>query len=1122
MGAPGDETVAFSATRAPGAKIMRNSLFFGVATAALVIPAAASAQETTAIIRGSVTKGGAPVAGATVLATDVSSGTRTTSRTGANGEYTLSGLRAGGPYTVEVTSSAGNTSVQDVYTVAQQTYDLPIDLSTTSGADIVVVASKVRGAGSVSKGVQTTLSVEDIAKVASVNRDIRDIERRDPFVTFDLGNSTDRGGAVRFAGVNPRFNRFTINGVTVGDTFGLNQDASPNIRGPVPFDALGQVSTSAANFDIRQTNYQGGVIDAVLRSGTNQLYLTGFYSQNTDGLSGDRIGTTRVALPKFKSETYGATIAGPIVRDKLFLMFSYEKNTDPRSFGTQPESIPGLTSAQVTNLGTLAGASRYGITGGAYGDVLRINPRLDEKFATRLDWNVADGQRLSISYINAFNSLISPNNTSTSGTTPSYGLSSNAYVLSELLRAGIAQFNSTWSSTFSTEVRFSYKSYVRGQDPVGGRGNSQFAVCQDPTNTTTPTGVANASSATGCSTGTPRIFFGPDNFRQTNTLNTDTYSGSILTRLSLNNHELKLLGEWTRNRTFNNFVPNSLGSYYFDSLADFQAGNANQVQYAAVVVGGPNGAAANFRYEETSIGVQDDWRITPAFTLTYGFRWNLYSSGNAPVFNQAFTSRTGFNNLKTYKGLETFEPRASFEWKVNPALRLHGGVGILAGGNPDIYLSNSFSNTVTTNSLTLTRAAITPANPNGCTGAVNLTPAICAAALNGIGANVNPALTAFAQSGSVNAATNTAELAPNFKLPTSLKATLSAEWDFFGIHFGADYLFSKTRNDVSFTDVRSIQIGVLPDGRPRYTGRLGFTDNGWDVLSYNTSGGRSHIGVVRFDKKFDFGVSLSGAYIRQDVRDVGSASASTPNSNYRFQTFADPNFPVLGTSDNETKWQFKYSIGYDHAFYKDYKTKIQLFGETRAGNPYSFYVLDNVSTRSTVFGTVLTGNAPSNLLYVPLSTTDAIVSYDSVDTQNALNGLISNTALSKFRGKVAPKNIARNRAVTRIDLHLEQEIPLFVGKSRVSLFADINNLPNLINPNWGGLRSITGAAVVSVQCLSQAVPTGTTPGAGIVNTNSSQTCAQYRYSAYRAPETNLAPNFNASTYFIRVGARFKF
>ncbi|MFX4392980.1 hypothetical protein ABTA65_20130, partial [Acinetobacter baumannii] len=91
-----------------------------------------------------------------------------------------------------------------------------------------------------------------------------------------------------------------------------------------------------------------------------------------------------------------------------------------------------------------------------------------------------------------------------------------------------------------------------------------------------------------------------------------------------------------------------------------------------------------------------------------------------------------------------------------------------------------------------------------------------------------------------------------------------------------------------------------------------------------------------------------------------------------------------------------------------------------------------------------------------------------------------------------------------IDLHLEQEIPLFIGHSRVSVFADINNLPNLLNSNWGGVRQISGAALVTVQCLSAATPTGTAPGTGVVNTTSSQTCAQYRYSSYRDPNTNLA------------------
>jgi len=294
---------------------MRNQLFLGAAVAALVMPAVAGAQETTSIIRGTVVSAGAPVAGAKITITHVPSGTRSTSTTDGNGSFAANGLRVGGPYTVEVSSDKGTTSISGIYTVVQQPYDLPIDLggdaAASGAAEIVVTAASIKGAGVTSDGPQTILTQADIAKVASVNRDIRDIERRDPFANIDLSNGGDRGGAVSFAGVNPRFNRFTINGVTVGDTFGLNQDASPTNRGPVPFDALAQVSVSIAPYDFRQSGFQGGAIDTVLASGTNRFHGTGFYSQNTDGLSGDRIGNTTIVNPKYKSETYGATLSGP-------------------------------------------------------------------------------------------------------------------------------------------------------------------------------------------------------------------------------------------------------------------------------------------------------------------------------------------------------------------------------------------------------------------------------------------------------------------------------------------------------------------------------------------------------------------------------------------------------------------------------------------------------------------------------------------------------------------------------------------------------------------------------------------------------------------------------------------
>ncbi|WP_334006921.1 hypothetical protein [Sphingomonas aerolata] len=179
----------------------------------------------------------------------------------------------------------------------------------------------------------------------------------------------------------------------------------------------------------------------------------------------------------------------------------------------------------------------------------------------------------------------------------------------------------------------------------------------------------------------------------------------------------------------------------------------------------------------------------------------------------------------------------------------------------------------------------------------------------------------------------------------------------------------------------------------------------------------------------------------------------------------------------------------------------------------------NVNGRSPVFGTLL--NSDRYLVYVPTGIDDPRVSYDTPETGNAFNAFIEGTKLSDYRGQIAAKNIVRNRAFTRIDLHLEQELPTGIGSSRMSIFADINNLPNLLNSKWGGLRQLGfpyTAAVVQVQCLAAPAVTGV---AGTPATTSTQACAQYRYSSFRSPNETV-PNLTASLYAIRVGARFTF
>jgi hypothetical protein len=243
---------------------------------------------------------------------------------------------------------------------------------------------------------------------------------------------------------------------------------------------------------------------------------------------------------------------------------------------------------------------------------------------------------------------------------------------------------------------------------------------------------------------------------------------------------------------------------------------------------------------------------------------------------------------------------------------------------------------------------------------------------------------------------------------------------------------------------------------------------------------------------------------------------------------------AYGTSNDEVRHLFKYGLTYEHAFFGDFKTTFALFGESRAGHPFNYTFQDFGGTRSAVFGTtgVSSGTGTGGnryLLYVPTLGGDPRVSYSSAAVQEAVENFIRSSGLAKYAGGVAPRNAFRSKWFTKLDLHLEQELPTGVGNSRVSLFADVENFTNLIDKDWGQVREYSSPyniPVVRVQCLTTPVATGTAPTAAQIASSTSQACAQYRYSP-----TGGAQNFsvqsdqiyaNQSLYAIRVGVRFEF
>ncbi len=1084
---------------------------------ATAIATPAAAQETTSAVRGTVEADGAPVAGAQVVVVHEPSGTTFTTTTGADGTFAANGLRVGGPFSVTVDAAGYETStVTDLFLQAGQPFRLPITLQVTS--DIVVTAANLGGALETSNGPITALGRDEIDGVASISRDIRDLARRDPLVTMDLSNSR----TIEVAGNNGRLNRFSVDGVQFSDDFGLNNGGLPTSRGPVPFDAIEQFSVKTAPFDIAEGDFQGGAINVVLASGTNRFRGRAFYTYTDDSLTGDSTTGVPVNL-EFDSTQYGATLSGPILRDRLFFMVSYERTeeTDPFDDGVGAgfsNQIPNLTQAQIDNISSIA-RTIYGYD--TLGQIQNANEQ-DEKLVVKLDANLSDDHRASLTYIRNVGNQQFQQNTSNSLNSPSLGLFSNGYELTEEVNSGVFQLNSTWSDDFSTELRVSYRDYNRGQDPFGGRNFGQFQVCLD---------AAQVGSFTACSPGVPTITFGPDVSRHSNQLNTENLSADFTARLEAGDHSLRFIVGYTDINVFNLFLQRSLGDWYFDSIADFQNRRAGRLRLGGAVPSlDPNDAAASFGTQNWTVGIQDDWQITDDLQLSLGLRYDLFNNDNYPPLNPNFVNRYGFSNRNTFSGVGVFQPRFGFNWQATDRLIVRGGVGVFAGGTPDVFVSNSFSNTgLLTNSIDLQRnttASGCNAPTTGLTAAQQL--ALCNAALIGVAGSSIP--------GEVGSflATNVAALAqaptnaidPNLDIAHRLRAALSFDYDadlgFLGDGwlFGAQILYDENIRGYTWTDIRSVPVGTLPDGRTRYGPFGGTATTNQDLLMTNSTRGRGYFASVRFERRFDFGLTIDGSYTRSNVRDEGGLTSATAGSLYSNNAFLDPNFAAYGRSIYEIRDQWKFGIDQRFALFGDYDTRVTIFGEYRSGRPFSFTMTDNGAGRSTVFGTV--GNLNRQLLYVP-TLNDTRVSFDSAATEAAFNTLVANNGLERFRGRIVPKNSNQSPDVFRVDLRLSQEIPGFFGDSRFTVFADIENVLNLIDSDWGELRQVgfpQTASAVLVQCLNAPVPTGTAPGAGVVNTSTAQPCAQYRYSSVREPQFNLVTR--QSLYGIRVGVRFSF
>ena len=637
-----------------------------------------TAQETSSSIRGQVVDAqGNPVVGVTVEVVNALTGSRKTLTTSENGVFQSSGLQVGGPYEVKLQEGANYKAqtVSDLFLQLGQTSNVALQATNnTSDVEVIQVTGKVSMAAAFKSGPGTEFTEGDIINAPAISRDFKSILKRDSKIVVD--NTVDGGPALSVAGGNIRGNSLTVDGVKQNDDFGLNKNGYPGRRSPISLDAIQQLSVNIAPIDVTYGGFQGGNINIVTKSGTNEFHGSAFYFRSDDSLIGDKSKGQDLNIGEFEEDTYGFSLGGKIIEDKLFFFAAYEKfeSTSPYQFSLDnldgnidANERRGVSQADFDRIAKVASEVwNYDI--GGY-DVPKEEEA--ENLLLKLDWNISEDHRASLTYQDNEGNTVRDFWAESFPSAATATAESNRYNQAETLEAIVLQVFSDWSDDFSTEFKLSNKKVTTAQNPLLGANFSQFSI-----------GTPNGGS----------LFIGPDQFRHANVLENERFSWKIKGDYYLTDDHMLTAG-WEHEELdiYNLFVFGSLGFAEFASIEDFE-NNLGFHVYQNALNGDALSAVDEFQYDIDTIYLQDKWVATDELTLTYGLRYTKYSNDDLPALNQNFVDRHGYSNQGNFDGLDLLEPRVGFTYTYDDDTVIRGGFGLFGGGGPNVWLSNSYGN----------------------------------------------------------------------------------------------------------------------------------------------------------------------------------------------------------------------------------------------------------------------------------------------------------------------------------------------------------------------------------------------------------------------------------------------
>lgn len=979
------------------------------------------AQVTTSGISGKVMTDGEPVIGATIQAILVSSGSRYGTVTNEDGRFSLQGMRVGGPYQVEISYIGFKTVVyNDIYLRIGDVYALNVTLNESPETIGEVVVTGHAGVSATRTGAASSFSGGDIALLPTISRSVTDITRLTPQATV---NSS---GSISFAGANNRYNSFQIDGVMNNDVFGLSTNGTNGGQAgtePVSLDALEQIQVNIAPFDVRQSGFTGGGVNAITKSGTNEFRGTAYFFGNNQNLIGKTPGNLmngekRDKLINQHDFQFGATMGGPIIKDKLFLFANYER-TD--------KSIP--TSNNLNDGSAISEANAKAIldhlkelTDGRYTanfDKKDVYTR-SNKASAKIDWNINDRNKFTARY-----SFVGADKLSFPRSEYALRASDEAFVYTSNTHSVIAELNSTINNTLNNELRASYVRVRDSRDPQG----DPFPYIQ----------INNIS-------GRNNAYLGTDYSSIANKLNQDIFTLTDNFSWLQGNHNFTF---GTHNELYhfkNLFIQNLYGAYTFASLDDFLNNKVETYNYGQSKVGvtGTDRFAPSFSAMQIGLYAQDNWSISDRFSLAYGIRMDvpllLDRPTENPVFNKWEVAKQYDveTNRKT-KATPLWSPRVGFRWTATEdgATLIRGGAGVFTGRIPFVWLSNSFSNT----GMEFEKYYYKGTFPEG------------------FYFNTDP----FGQyemikKGNTDKSTEVDVFTKNFKYAQNLRFNLALEQILpSDIRITLEGIYSKTLNDVVYRNINmgltdqtvASAYGLSFDNRPLFKSKLN-SDYTRVILLDNTSRGYTYNLSAKLEKTFDFGLDLMASYMFGQSKSLNSGASSVAWSNWQYNEIkGDPNHPELSYSDFNIPHRVVVAVTYGKEYARYFKSTVSLVYTGQSGAPY------NVTYSGDLNGDGSTGN---DLAFIPTDVnidqmdflkTDKI----SSDQQRAdLKAFLGQTRyLKDHRGEYYDRNADNMKFEHHFDFRFLQDFKLKVGErtNTIQLSFDIMNVGNMFNKKWG-------------------------------------------------------------------------